>query len=852
MAEPRKGMDDRASLIRARLWITRQARRARLVILTERIARAFWPVVALAFVFAGVVLLGLPALTTPDVHIGIFAAFLAGATFFTVRGISGLRAPSLTDGKARLDRGAEGRPAQTLNDNLVAGSRDDGSKQLWAAHQARLAEKAAKLKPGLPDPRLENRDPFAFRIAAMLVFAAGLVGYFGASAVSLKDQFIPTVDVKTASGPVTTVEAWASPPVYTGVTPVYLSRLETGDVAVVPEGSEVSVRVFDASLPPKLTETVSGESFEFSDQGAGVYEAAFTLSQSGSVEISVGEVTVQRWSLTMTPDAPPTIAFLSEPEADGRGTTSFRFEATDDYGVRFADGLIRLDNAGEPPLKGVTAATVFEALELELPLPLTGDNTLTAEQFQEDLASHPFAGLPVIITLTAHDAAGQTGSTELRVKMPERRFTHPMARALVEQRRWLIWSPDATPHVLDVAEAVMKYPEQVFNDTSAFLAARMAVRRLGYALEDDRVVEETPSVVDLFWKAAIRLEDGDLSSAAARLAQAQERLRQAIEEGASDEEIAELMDDLREAMRDYLAEMARENMRDQAENGGQQQQQQQQGQQGETLTQEDLERMMDEIEEAMRNGQQDLAREMLQALQQMMNNLQMAQPGQGQPGEGEQTMNQMGDMIGEQQGLADRSFNEMQRGQNQPGQQEGGGTQQGLEGQQNGAQGDDPGQIARDQEALRSLLDQLRGDLPGVASEDTQKSLDDAARAMDDALESLREGDTRRAVDDQVRALDALREGRRGMAQDMAEAQGNSQGERAGQEGANSSDRVDDPLGRPGQTADNPDDGRGVAVPGAHLGKRARDLQKEIRRRSEERERSAEELDYLDRLLERF
>lgn len=851
MAKAGKGMEDRATVIRARLSITRLAQRARLVILFERVARAFWPVAAISGVFAGIVLLGLPAMAEPEIHIGILIGFGAAVTYYAVRGVMQLRPPSLADGKARLDRSAVGRPAQTLNDKLTAGANDDVSRQLWAAHQARLAVQAALLDPGLPEPRLEKHDPFALRIAAALTLAIGFIGYFSATAVSIGDQFSPSLAETGPVIPATTTEAWASPPVYTGVSPVYLSRIDDGHEPDLPQGTEISVRVFDASAVPVLVETVSGEAFAFNDQGAGVYDATFVLKQTGSVEVLIDEQQTQSWKLTMIADDPPAISFLSEPTADGRGAVSFRFEATDDYGVSFADGSVRLDEEAEPPLPGLSVATVVDELELELPLPLTGDNKLVAEQFQEDLAHHPFAGLPVIVTLNAHDAAGQVGSTELRTIMPARRFTHPMARALIEQRSWLVWTPKATPRVLDMAEAVMKYPEKVFDDTAAYLAARMAVRRLGYALEDNRVALESPSVIDLLWKAAIRLEDGDLSSAAARLAQAQERLRQAIEEGASEEEIADLMDDLRQAMREYLAEMAREAMRDQAENG-ERQNDQPQMQPDQMLSQQDLERMMDEIEEAMRNGQQDLARQMLQALQQMMNNLQMAQPGQGQPGAGEQTMNQMGDMIGEQQGLADRSFNEMQRGQNAPGQQQGGGTQQGVEGQQNGAQGDDPGQIARDQEALRNLLDQLRGDLPGMAGDETRQSLDDAARAMDDALEALRDGDTRRAVDDQVRALDALREGRRGMAQDMAEAQGRSQGERAGREGANGDDRIDDPLGRPGKTADNPDDGRGVAVPGANLGKRARDLQKEIRRRSEERERPTQELDYLERLLERF
>ena len=108
------------------------------------------------------------------------------------------------------------------------------------------------------------------------------------------------------------------------------------------------------------------------------------------------------------------------------------------------------------------------------------------------------------------------------------------------------------------------------------------------------------------WRAALRLEDGDLADAAERLARAQERLKDAIENGASEDEIARLMQELPKAMQDYMAAMAQEMLRDQA-NG---QQQQQPPSDGQTLTQNDLERMLQELEEAIRNGQQELARQM--------------------------------------------------------------------------------------------------------------------------------------------------------------------------------------------------------------------------------------------------
>ncbi|MGB0411284.1 MAG: TIGR02302 family protein [Pikeienuella sp.] len=844
-------MTDSEALIRARTSIRREAKRTRLSLWVEQLIEAFWPAWAVVALFAGLVLLGVPATLSALWHMVLLAVFGIAVIAFLARGVFRLRAPSDAQTLARLDQGTPGQPAQMLDDALASGAGDRDSEKLWAAHRARLARKAVALRAPAPDLRASNHDRFALRHAALLILFAGSLGYFGGTPNDIGRQLSPGDVIAATPEPVATLEAWASPPVYTGVAPVYLTRLKPEDRALtLPAGTEISLRVFDASALPTLTNTLTGGEIAFVDQGGGVFDATFTISRSGEIAVTHEDSPLGRWAVTVTPDLSPEIDFAEPPKADGRGTMSLSFEAQDDYGVRNADAVVTLDTDATPPVTGLAPATVFEGVTLELPLPLTGDNTAVAETLNEDLSEHPFAGLPVIITLTAFDAAGQEGSTRIAMDLPGRRFTHPLARALVEQRRALVWSPEAAPRVLDILEAVMTYPEEVFDDTTAFLAARMAVRRLGYALEGGRVAKETPGVVALLWKAAIRLEEGDLSTAAARLARARERLQQAIEDGASEEELAELMQELREAMRDFLAEMQQEAQRDQA-NG--QQQQQQQGQQGETLTQDDIEAMMDKIEEAMKNGQAELAQQMLQALQQMMNNMQMAQPGQGQPGQGEQTMNQMGDMIGDQQSLADRSFDQMRR--EQAGETDEGGTQRGHEGEQNGAHGDDPGddaaQIARDQRELQQLLDQLRNNLPGSAGEETREALDEANRAMDDAVEALRDGDTRQAVDDQVRALDALRDGRNQMANDMAEAQGQRDGEQAGRDGRGGDARDEDPLGRP-RASEGPVDGESTNVPSLSLGKRAKELQDEIRRRSGERERPAPELDYLKRLLDRF
>ena len=54
----------------------------------------------------------------------------------------------------------------------------------------------------------------------------------------------------------------------------------------------------------------------------------------------------------------------------------------------------------------------------------------------------------------------------------------------------------------------------------------------------------------------VLIEDGNLSSALERLRRAQDKLSKAMREGASDPETAELMDELRQAMQDYMRQLA--------------------------------------------------------------------------------------------------------------------------------------------------------------------------------------------------------------------------------------------------------------------------------------------------------
>ena len=100
--------------------------------------------------------------------------------------------------------------------------------------------------------------------------------------------------------------------------------------------------------------------------------------------------------------------------------------------------------------------------------------------------------------------------------------------------------------------------------------------------------------------------------------------------------------------------------------------------------------------------------------------------------------------------------------------------------------------------------------------------------------------------------MNALNEGAEALAQDIQNGQGEqqAQGNRRGEGQGPDADR-EDPFDRPSSSF-GALDGRSTKVPDRALLDRARELMQELRRRSAQPTRPQLELDYLDRLMERF
>jgi uncharacterized protein (TIGR02302 family) len=849
-------------------------RMTRAGMLAERLVHCFWPFASLVLFALAVLMFGVQdSLPVEAVWAGLLLSTLSIVAAF-VYGVMRFRIPTGMEALVRLDATLQGRPLQALIDTQTIGVTDAASTAVWRAHQARMAARAADAKAVPANLRISDRDPYALRYVAVVAFAMALL--FGSIwRVGTVGEAASGAGGLTA-GPVW--EGWAESPRYTGRPTIYLNDI-TAETLNLPVGSLVTLRLYGEVGALTLAETVSGRT---EVPAASDPAQDFVVLRDG--EIAINGPGGRSWTVAVIADLPPEIEVLDAPTASAMGETSLPFAAQDDYGVEAGEARFTLDLASVTRRYGLTIAPEERPeLIVPLPTPIAGSRREFQEHLIEDFSEHPWANLPVLLRLTALDGAEQQVITEPRaIVLPGRRFFDPLAAAVIEQRRDLLWSRDNGKRIGQVLRTISHLPEDVFRKEVDVLRLRQLLRQIETFAKFGMSDSQQQSLADDLWDLALILEEGDLADAAERMRRAQERLNEAIKNGASDEEIAELMRELRRATEDYLQQLSRQAQREQQENGTQQQPPN--GENSMQMTQDDLQRMMDRIQELMEQGRMAEAQQALQELQQMMENMRVTQGQQGQGGQspGQQAMEGLSETLREQQGLSDQAFRDLQeqfnpnaqagenqgnegrnggqgrgeshegqQGQGQNGEGQGGGDQNQADSGNRGGQ--DEGSIADRQQALRDELSRQQGNLPGAGTPEgdaARDALDRAGRAMDDAEQALRENDLPGAIDDQAQAMEALREGMRALGEMMAQQQRNQQ---PGQGMQESDQRADnrDPLGRESGNSGADSDNGPLALNGDAYG-RARELLDEIRRRSGETARPEQERDYLKRLLDRF
>lgn len=891
----------------------RKVSRARSVMMLEKIWPRLWLPVAMIILFILVSTFGLWPTLPISLHIlflSLFALALAASfvPVFRIKSADRHGAIRWLEKKSGLPH----RPATVLDDNLSDAS-DEPSNALWRAHKKQANAHVQAMKTGLPQPRTAKFDPYALRVPLVLALAVTL----GLHADRIQAGVMEAFDF-TKSGAISNlrIDAWITPPAYTGIPPVMLVNgakpvnHQTNDDDTqpkpikIPENSELVVRVSGPSasstnLVFRLPADQKGDTNSStlpkieSKQDGAVRDLRSKLTKTLHAALHLDGRHIKNWQFVITPDHPPAITFTKPPQASARGVLRLSYRVADDYGVIQATAHISkpvhiTNNKGEhKTIAQPSSSPAPDNLMVPLgtpptfPLLLPEANTKrgTATTYKE-LTAHPWAGLNVEMVLIAKDEAEKTGkSLVTRFTLPQRNFTKPLARAIIKERRHLVERPFQRRIVarsLDLITNVpLRTPSKVIKNISVFLGLRSAYWRLLHANKR----EDIRSVVDQLWDIALIIEDGNLSKAERKLRSAQDKLMDALSNNASPKEIARLMKELRQALNKFLNAMAKEQQKqpqnaDQPQPPGDQQ----------TLTSRELDKMLRDIENMAKTGSRDAAKQMLSQLREMLENL---NNGQQKPSARSQKMrkqlDELGKMIMQQRRLLDETHQQnqqrrgkragdrqgQQRGERQSGQRQGRQQQGQRPGQRQGQQQGKGQRQGRQGQGQQGQKGQGAGNqMSRAGARGLQQRQGQLLDGLNELMDQMGRMGTR-IPQDLMRAGSNMGQAESQLGRQRLNSAGRQQGQALENMRKGATELVEQMRrnnqgkgrrsGRQGrdplgrpQNPNGPQTDSHVKIPDKIDTRRARDILEDLRQRLGQSTRPPKELDYLERLIEPF
>ncbi|MEM8798661.1 MAG: DUF4175 family protein [Pseudomonadota bacterium] len=812
------------------------------------------------------------------------ALILIGLIAYTIRALLGIARDipaawlSKRDVLRRIetDSAMAHRPLTSAGDAPIQ-RQDPAAVALWYAERAREKKRVEALIR-LPDWGWLEKDPLAMRAAVIFLVAVAFVTAGASAPRRLADAFQPSLFGEPVAP---RVEAWIIPPDYTGLADIVLAdparaNAKSTDEIRVPAGSRLRAAISGARKTPKLYfdkdrrkfEAVGTRRFTF-DQTINSPVETLTLTHAGR--------TLGEWPIQYVVDQPPLVLFTDEPSETAQSALRFDYELVDDYGVEALELVV-----------WPTTAKFEDGNRFEIAVPPSGRSvlqrgapteTVTQTSFK-DLTKSRWAGLPVKLQLVARDAVGQLGTSEIpEITLPERAFSHPVAIEIIALRKRL-FAADPRKALISELDRLSGRPDRFDDDFAVFAALRSSRWRL----YNNKIDEATDEIAEILWQTALRLEDGQISLAQNALKDSVSELMDALRRGETDA-LDQLGDDIRNRLQ-ALLEAQRQAQANAMQGMENRELPPMQPGQMRTVSQSMLERMIEQIQDLAAAGETEAAMELLADLQNILENLATNVPSREDleramaTNEAMQSLDNVRRMEEQlmndtaRQRLADALGRSRDRGQRdqdgQPvpapsqsqrdGQSQGEGQSQGdgwARGQQGSGepragQGERPGsgrgdgafgsrgirQLGPRQDEINELTDGIAGQL-GEAGLPIPEALGKARQHMGDAQSALNEGDGLGALKSQAEALRAI---------ERAQQNLNQSAQQAMQQLQQMQGRVD-PLGR---SANGNGRGETVKIPTESDFDEAREILRELQRRLSDRSRSQRELDYIQRLLDKF
>ncbi len=840
--------------------LERKRKLAFLVLLLEQASLRLWRVFFWALLFCALWMLQIPSFFGAPGAVAALATFLGGCVFLYLKDVRYFEWPGrkIVDRRLEQSSNLHHRPITGLQDSLSNPEKAE-TRTLWESGKSRMLAALGQLKSPRPGAFAAKKDPYALRLGVIMLFIIGLMIsgprwderiWNGLTPIS------PSFSFKKAEG----INLWITPPEYTGIAQIVLEGSgNKSEPLKIPAGSKIKVRVAGGLGRPSLK---AGETtLPLERLGDDSYGLEIEAPEATRLAIRQMFIVRSAWNYTLIPDSPPAIESKGTPEILHNGQIKFPLAVTDDYGVKDITLSMKLDPS-------VTEAPLGEPFS-ETRSVISPPGISFEFQPIYDLTPHTWSGLPVIIELSITDHIGQRAALPpIKITLPERAFHHPVAKALIEERKILARHPvESSQDMARRVEEFLYRPSAFRDNIVVFLAIRSAASRLFYTPSE----ETAKAVIKLLWDTALTIEDGNLSLAARNLREAQKALEKALDNPEiSDQEISMLMNDLRSAMAEYLTELQRELQKRMTEDGGPQMIPPEML--SSLLDPEALSSFLDQMESQMMSGDKKSAREMLAQLQRMMDSMDpsMATPLPEDVQMMMEGVSELQELIDRQQELLDRTKGQMEvTGTLQKKKQGYGDTldpnmslfeKWGIE------MGDvpppptmDPNKAPKgitintqgnktEQEALRVILGKLMLEA-GEALGEIPENMGLAEQEMRLSSDALGQNEPGLSIPHQEKAIEHLKESSEQLSQQlMARIQ-----QMTGLS-LNGGMKLD-PLGRPyGENGDRPGPfpGSRVKIPDEAQRKNVEQILRLLRRRSGELDRPDQELDYYRRLLRQF
>lgn len=572
-------------------------------IAVERIVEKSWRLLSWILFFFGLWLLQIPDNFLPKGQLLSTLIFFAGIFIIIRKDISGLSLPTENEIDRRIESTSalNHRPLAALRDKL-ANPKKMHSRTLWHSARHHLIEALSKIKPSYPKSLITLRDPHALRFAAALIFILGL-SVAGNDYSSRISQGILPFSYNSDGTQKKTTRFIITPPKYTGVPQIILNG--SGKKSLdLPAGSLVKVVINGGFVRPIVN--IDGIKIPFDDSGSHNYSLETTIPDGNSLHVTQSFLPRGSFKYNLRPDKPPEISMDSDNiNLAPRGSINIPFKVTDDYGVTVMSMHMELDlsHDTDKDIRPLGKAITLSRSVLS-PAGKTFDITPSF-----DLTAHPWAGLPVEMSFRGQDYLGQQSNVEiLQITLPERKFINSLAQKIITIRKQLIQNPfDHYETLINQLETLQTHPDDFNRDNVVLLALRTAASRLYWSGPS---LETAESVVDLLWDAAIKIEEGNLSVAALKLREAQNNLEAALRNpDATNEDLAQLMDNFRHAMGEYLRELQNNLPRLIAEDENPMYLP------AKLLTSQTLAEIFDKIESDMMSGNRSAAQQMLSQLE---------------------------------------------------------------------------------------------------------------------------------------------------------------------------------------------------------------------------------------------